>query len=75
MTPPSPTNLSGVALQVSQVQDTLKAINEELRKLNDQALDRRVSKLEGTVAWLGRALGGSVIAAIVSALAALVGTN
>ena len=58
--------LGVVGERLDQVQATLADIQRNLRTVNEQALDRRVTALESTVKWLSRALGGSIIAAIVS---------
>lgn len=64
--------LGVVGERLDQVQATLADIQNNLRTVNEQALDRRVTSLESTVKWLSRALGGAIIGAISSGILAMI---
>lgn len=63
-----PVTLGLLAERLGQAQLGIDQIQRDLKTVNEQALDRRVSKLEDTVRWLTR----TVAAALVSGVGAVV---
>jgi uncharacterized coiled-coil protein SlyX len=64
--------LGTLAEKLIAAQTGIDQIQVELRKVNEQALDRRVSKLEDTVKFLSRTVAATLISAIGSAILAVV---
>lgn len=68
-----PTITLGVlAERLATAQAGIDQIQKDLKTVNDQALDRRVAKLEDTVKWLTRTVAGAVVSIIVAIVVALI---
>lgn len=66
-----PVTLSLLAERLSQAQQGIDQIQRDLRTVNEQALDLRVSKLEDTVRWLTRTVAGALVSGVVAVVLAL----
>lgn len=69
---PTPVTLSLLAERLSQAQQGIDQIQRDLRTVNEQALDLRVSKLEDTVRWLTRTVAGALVSGVGAIVVALV---
>ena len=58
-----PVTLTQLAERIDGVRAAVDRIETNVKQINDQALDRRVTKLEDTVRWLGRLLAGALVSA------------
>jgi hypothetical protein len=63
-----PVTLSLLAERLAQAQVGIDKIQDDLKTVNEQALNRRLSDLEDTVRWLTR----TVAAALISGVGAVV---
>lgn len=70
--PSGPVTLSLLAERLSQAQQGIDQIQKDLKTVNEQALDRRVSKLEDTVRWLTRTVAGALVSGVGAIVVALV---
>jgi hypothetical protein len=66
-----PVTLSLLAERLGQAQQGIDQIQKDLKTVNEQALDRRVSKLEDTVRWLTRTVAAALISGIGAVVVAL----
>lgn len=76
--PPSgtlPVTLGLLAERLAQAQQGIDQIQRDLKTVNEQALDRRVSKLEDTVRWLTRTVAAALISGVGAVIVALVVNN
>lgn len=67
-----PVTLSLLAERLGQAQQGIDQIQRDLKTVNEQALDRRVSKLEDTVRWLTRTVAAALISGVGAIVVALV---
>jgi hypothetical protein len=68
----SPVTLSLLAERLGTAQQGIDQIQKDLKTVNEQALDRRVSKLEDTVRWLTRTVAAALISGVGAVIVALV---
>lgn len=69
----APTMTLGLlAERLQTAQAGIDEIRSEIKTVTDQALDRRLSKLEDTVRWLTRTVAATIISAIGSVVFALI---
>lgn len=68
----TPVTLSLLAERLGQAQQGIDQIQKDLKTVNEQALDRRVSKLEDTVRWLTRTVAGALISGVGAIIVAIV---
>lgn len=64
--------LSLLAERLAQAQNGIDQIQRDLKTVNEQALDRRVSKLEDTVRWLTRTVAAGLISGVGAIIVTLV---
>jgi hypothetical protein len=64
--------LGQLADRLQIAQNGIDQIQKDLKTVNDQALDRRVSKLEDTVRWLTRTVAATLISAVGAVIIAFV---
>jgi hypothetical protein len=67
-----PVTLSILGERLTRAQLGIDQIQKDLKTVNEQALDRRVSKLEDTVRWLTRTVAAALISGIGAVIVALV---
>lgn len=67
-----PVTLSLLAERLGQAQQGIDQIQRDLKTVNEQALDLRVSKLEDTVRWLTRTVAGALVSGVGAIVVALV---
>lgn len=67
-----PVTLSLLAERLAQAQSGIDQIQKDLKTVNDQALNLRVTKLEDTVRWLTRTVAGALVSGIGAIIVALV---
>lgn len=68
----TPVTLSLLAERLGQAQQGIDQIQKDLKTVNEQALDRRVSKLEDTVRWLTRTVAAALVSGVGAVVVALV---
>lgn len=78
MTDPLADPIVQLALFKQSLEDmkvTLTDIRSEVRRFNDQALDRRVSTVESSLRWLARTVVGILISAPLAIIVAYLTTR
>lgn len=68
----TPVTLGLLAERLGQAQIGIDQIQKDLKVVHDQALDRRVAKLEDTVRWLTRTVAGALISGVGAIVVAIV---
>jgi hypothetical protein len=70
--PNTPITLSVLAERLTQALVGIEQIQKDIKTVSEQALDRRVSKLEDTVRWLTRTVAAALISGVGAVIVALV---